>query len=105
MNYASLQDENALTIDPWTLALQRWKMPGKTEIKQVICPFTLELLEDCCVRNNVDLQEMCFFTLESCCFEMTDHLHHSEVKKRSGRQTLRIYLKSSHEGNINIPVS
>lgn len=80
-------------------------MSGKTEIKQAICPFTLQLPQDCCERHNIDFQEMCSFTLESCCFTVTDHLHYSEVKKRSGRQTHRIYLKSSHEGNISIPVS
>jgi len=36
-----------------------------------VCPFTLELCEDCCVKRISNHREICFFTLEPCCFHVT----------------------------------
>ncbi len=40
----------------------------KTRCNEDICPFTLEPVEDCRVRNSTDSEEVCLFMLESCYF-------------------------------------
>lgn len=41
------------------------------ETKREICPFTLEICEDCCERKILNHKKICSFTLEPCYFNMT----------------------------------
>lgn len=50
---------------------RREKMVTKSEAERAICPFTLEVCEDCYERKSSGHQGICSFTLEPCLCGLT----------------------------------
>jgi len=49
-----------------------------TEAKPEVCPFTLDLCEECCEQKIIQHQGICSFTLEPCHFQMGDGSHRTK---------------------------
>jgi hypothetical protein len=55
---------------PWSMGE---KIVTKSEVEREICPFTLELCEECCEPK---ISGTCSFTLEPCHYYLTACLRH-----------------------------